>query len=115
MSLFLSLEEVSRERCVSSPVRDQGQQGSCTSFAITALREFLEIKNGTPDPWIQLSPAFEYYQERQLEKTVSDCQAGAMIRDDLKVLKKPGVCSEAGHPPSVPAFERRLVPLCVSV
>ncbi len=79
----------------ASPVRDQGQQGSCTGFAITALREFLEIKHGTPSPWVELSPAFEYYQERQLEGSVDDCQAGAMIRDGLKVLKNTGVCPEA--------------------
>ncbi|GHO90705.1 peptidase C1 [Reticulibacter mediterranei] len=81
-----------------SPVRDQGQQGSCTGFAITALREFLEIKSGIPNPWILLSPAFEYYQERQLEGTTSNCQAGAMIRDGLKVLKNLGVCSDEDAP-----------------
>src|SRR5258708_5678605 len=63
-----------------SPVRDQGQEGSCTGFAITALREFLEIKQGTPSSWVELSPAYEYYQERNLEGNVNDCQAGAMIR-----------------------------------
>lgn len=78
-----------------SPVRDQGQQGSCTGFAITALREFLEIKQGRPNPWVELSPAYEYYQERKLEGTVNDCEAGAMIRDGFKVLKKTGVCPEA--------------------
>ena len=81
-----------------SPVRDQGQQGSCTGFAITALREFLEIKSATPNPWVELSPAFEYYQERSLESTLDDCQAGAIIRDGLKVLKSIGVCPEADHP-----------------
>jgi C1A family cysteine protease len=81
-----------------SPVRDQGQQGSCTGFAITALREFLEIKNGTPSPWVELSPAYEYYQERNLEGTVNDCQAGAMIRDGMKVLKNRGVCPEVDDP-----------------
>lgn len=78
-----------------SPVRDQGQQGSCTGFAITALREFWEIKQGKPNPWVELSPAYEYYQERKLEGTVNDCEAGAMIRDGFKVLKKTGVCPEA--------------------
>lgn len=81
-----------------SPVRDQGQEGSCTGFAITALREFLEIKQGTPSSWVELSPAYEYYQERNLEGHVNDCQAGAMIRDGLKVLKNIGVCPEADDP-----------------
>ncbi len=37
-------------RSLCSPVRDQGQLGSCTAFAMgTGLREFLEI-NSTPGP-----------------------------------------------------------------
>jgi C1A family cysteine protease len=82
----------------ASPVRDQGQQGSCTGFAITALREFLEIKHDSPSPWVELSPAFLYYQERLLEGSVEDCQAGAYPRDGFKVLKNIGVCPEADHP-----------------
>ena len=81
-----------------APVRDQGQQGSCTGFSITALREFLETKNGIPNPCVELSPAFEYYQERKLEETANNCQAGAMIRDGLKVLKNIGVCPEVDDP-----------------
>ncbi len=81
-----------------SPVRDQGQQGSCTGFAFTALREFLELKHGTPAPWVELSPTFLYYQERQREGSVDNCNAGAYPRDGLKVLKKIGVCPEADDP-----------------
>jgi C1A family cysteine protease len=86
-------------RNVCSPVRDQGQQGSCTGFALAVgLREFLEIKAGKPSPWVALAPAFVYYEERSLEHSVGNCDAGAMIRDGLKVLAKSGACPEADDP-----------------
>lgn len=85
-------------RSLCSPVRDQGQQGSCTGFAISALREFLENKTGKPSPMQTVSPAYIYYHERKLEGSVGDCDAGAYPRDGLKVLKKLGVCPESDHP-----------------
>jgi C1A family cysteine protease len=81
-----------------SPVRDQGQQGSCTGFALTALREFWEIRTGKPAPFVQLSPAFVYYYERRIEHTVNDCDAGAAIRDGLKVLRAVGAAPEEDDP-----------------
>ncbi len=77
-----------------TPVRDQGQQGSCTGFALTALREFLEKKSGTPNPPVVLSPAFVYYEERKREGSIGDCDAGAYPRDGFKVLKAMGACPE---------------------
>ena len=68
-------------------MKDLGQQSSRTGFALTALREFLQNKTGQPSPMVELSPAFIYYEERRLEGTVNDCQAGAMPRDGFKVLK----------------------------
>lgn len=85
-------------RSLCSPVRDQGHQGSCTGFALAALREFLENKTGVPDPMAVVSPAFIYYEERRLEGSTGDCDAGAYPRDGLKVLKKMGVCPEADAP-----------------
>ncbi len=81
-----------------SPVRDQGQQGSCTGFALTALREFMEIKSGAPNSFTPLSPAFVYYEERQKEGTTGNCNAGAMIRDGFRVLKSIGACPEGDDP-----------------
>jgi C1A family cysteine protease len=82
-----------------SPVRDQGNQGSCTGFALAVgLREFLENKTGQPSPSVTLSPAFVYYEERAREHSTANCDAGAIIRDGMKVLKKSGVCPESDDP-----------------
>ncbi len=85
-------------RNLCSPVRDQGQLGSCTGFAMgTGLREFLEIKCGSPSPMVELAPMFLYYEERKLEHTIQE-DSGAAIRDGLKVLAKIGVCPEVDYP-----------------
>lgn len=88
-----------------SKVRDQGELGSCTGFAMSYLREFMERKNLPASSWIQkllfrmylLSPLFLYYQERVLEGTVNQ-DSGAEIRDGMKVLATMGVCREYKHP-----------------
>jgi len=90
-----------RELC--SPVRDQGQLGACTGFAITAMREFWELKCQSPTPMVVLSPLFVYYQERLLENTINQ-DAGAMIRDGMKVLTKIGVCPEVDMPYDITKF-----------
>ncbi|HEX7556746.1 MAG TPA: C1 family peptidase, partial [Leptolinea sp.] len=92
-----------RNQC--SPVRDQGQLGSCTGFAIAAgLREFLLLKLGLP--LVPLAPLFVYYEERFLEHTVQQ-DAGAQPRDGLKVLAKIGVSPEADDPYNVAAFTNK--------
>lgn len=85
-------------RGLCSPVRDQGQQGSCTGFALTALREFMENKTKNGNGFVELSPAFVYYEERQKEGTLTNCDAGARIRDGLKTLNHMGVCPEVDDP-----------------
>ncbi len=104
-----------------SPVRDQGQLGACTGFAIAVgMREFLQNATPTPTPpsngcsplsWVQalfaapklrlalvpLSPLFLYYQERVLEGSVNE-DAGAEPRDGFKVLNQMGCATEATWP-----------------
>lgn len=76
-----------------SPVRDQGQLGSCTGFAIAVgMREFLVRKTFTKRT-TKLSPLWLYYQERVLEDSVSQ-DAGAEPRDGFKTLLNLGVCTE---------------------
>ncbi len=89
-----------RPQC--SPVRDQGQLGSCTGFAIAVgLREFLQIKQG--GSFIPLSPLFLYYEERKIEHTTNQ-DAGAQPRDGMAVLAKMGCAPEADDPYDVTKF-----------
>lgn len=73
-----------------SPVVDQGELGSCTANAIVSgLREYLLLRSGKP--FKPLSRLFLYWHERQVEGTIEE-DAGASLRDGMKLLQKLGVC-----------------------
>jgi C1A family cysteine protease len=72
-------------------VYDQGQLGSCTANAIGGAFEFELLKQGEPD--FVPSRLFIYYNERVIERTVSE-DSGAQLRDGMKTLAKQGVCAE---------------------
>jgi C1A family cysteine protease len=80
------------------PVWDQGQLGSCTAFALTAAVAFLHGFTGS-QLWL-------YYKERVLEHTTRQ-DAGAMIRDGIKVLAKTGLPPEDAWPYDVAKFAKR--------
>ncbi|MEB3103665.1 C1 family peptidase [Ferviditalea candida] len=72
------------------PVVDQGELGSCTANAIVrGLREYLLLQSGRP--FERLSRLYLYWHERQVEGTVGQ-DAGASLRDGMKLLQKLGVC-----------------------
>jgi C1A family cysteine protease len=75
-----------RENC--PPIWDQGNQGSCTSQAGCACRSML-----TNDSKLELSRAFLYYQEREIEGKTSE-DSGATIRDICKATQKFGICTD---------------------
>lgn len=80
------------------PVWDQGQLGSCTAFALTAAVAFLHGFTGS-QLWL-------YYKERVMEHTTRQ-DAGAMIRDGIKVLAKAGLPPEPAWPYDIAKFARR--------
>lgn len=83
-------------RAKMAPVVDQGQLGSCTANAMASgMREYYLNRDGIPD--VGLSRLYLYYKERELEGTVTE-DAGAFIRDGLKVLQQTGVCPEINWP-----------------
>lgn len=85
-----------------SAVRDQGQLGSCTGFAMgTGLRETLTNMAGVQAK--QVSPLFLYYQERVLENTVTE-DSGASMADGMNVLLNTGVCLESTIPYNIAKF-----------
>jgi C1A family cysteine protease len=77
-----------------SPVRNQGQFGSCTSFATMGLQEFLLKKQGR---FTAQAPAFNWYQSRR--------QTGSKGKDDgvptefaVKMLDAYGSVPESDFP-----------------
>lgn len=79
-----------RELCPA--VYDQGQEGSCTANAGCAARVML-MGNIT----LNLSRAFLYYEERNLEGTTSE-DSGANIRDICKATQNFGICEDVLMP-----------------
>eukprot|EP00438_Fugacium_kawagutii_P034577 Skav211773 [mRNA] locus=scaffold6791:2856:6586:- [translate_table: standard] len=82
-----------------------GHLGSCTANALAAAFHFTLHKQNVPvfhcakvenhADFVDFTPSrlFIYYNERYVEGSV-DRDAGAMIRDGIKVMEKLGVCPE---------------------
>lgn len=79
-------------RPLCPPVYDQGRIGSCTANAIAAALEFCQIKQGLKN--FTPSRLFIYWNERNAEGTTSR-DAGAVIRDGIKVVNTVGACKES--------------------
>jgi C1A family cysteine protease len=89
-----------RAKC--PPVYDQGDLGSCTGNAIAAAVQFDREKQGLQPDFVP-SRLFIYYNERVIEGTV-DTDAGANIRDGIKVVAKLGAPPEPEWPYDIHAF-----------
>lgn len=85
-------------------IYDQGQLGSCTGNGIARAMEASAIKQG--DPAVTPSRLFIYYYERVIEGTV-DQDAGAQIRDGIKVVATKGVPPETAWPYDIDKFAVR--------
>jgi C1A family cysteine protease len=90
-------------------VYDQGDLGSCTGQAIAGAVAFAHRKVESTD--LDPSRLFIYYNERELEGTVSE-DAGASIRDGIKVCNQFGVCPEALWPYIISKFAIKPPPNC---
>jgi len=88
-------------RASCSPIVDQGELGSCTANAIASgLREYWENQIGKLTP---LSRLWLYWQERNIEGSVNE-DAGAQIRDGMKVLQQIGCAPEVDWPYDITKF-----------
>ena len=82
-------------------VYDQGQLGSCTANAIAGAMEFEQMKqNLTVYPPSRL---FIYFHERKAEGTIAK-DAGAQIRDGIKVVASIGAPPEVLWPYDIQKF-----------
>jgi C1A family cysteine protease len=92
------------ERRLFSPVENQDVLGSCTGHAFVGAMEYLE--NQQREDFVRLSRLFVYFNERLLEGTTRS-DAGAQIRDGVRVLAKYGVCDEKLWPYDEKRFRHR--------
>lgn len=83
------------------PVYDQGDLGSCTANGTAACYEYEQKKQGLID--FTPSRLFIYYGEREIEGSTG-YDAGAEIRDGMKVLNHLGVPDEKLWPYDVGSF-----------
>ncbi|MGM9691734.1 MAG: C1 family peptidase [Alloprevotella sp.] len=85
-----------------APIKDQGQIGACTVFAVTSIFEYI-IKKSTqnvPD----LSESFVYYNVRRA-KGEERTDTGSSFQDVIKSIGTEGICTEELHPYSKPLRE----------
>ena len=83
-------------------VKDQGEIGACTVFAISSIYEYI-LKRNT-DEETDLSESFVYYNVRNLKgKELED--TGSSFQDVIASIGEQGICTEALHPYTRPLNE----------
>jgi C1A family cysteine protease len=92
------------------PIYDQGELGSCTANAIGAVMQFMQKKQKRET--FMPSRLGIYYLEREMEGTV-DSDAGAMLRDGIKVVNKHGVWPETMQPYDIAKFRNPPAKKCL--
>ncbi|MDE6109656.1 MAG: C1 family peptidase, partial [Muribaculaceae bacterium] len=77
------------------PVLDQGALGSCTSFAVAAMCEYIINRNSGEAPGIPLSRQFLFYHTNVAP---GRADGGSSFHDQLDVASRLGVCAEELYP-----------------
>jgi hypothetical protein len=72
------------------PIRNQGNEGSCTGFSTVAAWDY-------DDPTYSGSPQFQYYNSRLLQGTTST-DSGSTISTAVRALATYGLCQETTWP-----------------
>lgn len=105
--IYLSLPSSVDHTAEMSPVKDQGQLGSCVGFAVTAMKEWQEqqehlqeIESGKTykrkEENYDLSEAWVYWNAKKIDPWPGE--EGTSIRYAMKVLNKIGVPTEKAWP-----------------
>lgn len=74
-----------------APIRNQGKQGSCASFAVSSVIEVLRHDHN------RYSPAFLYWTAREANGVTHE-DSGASLYDVIKGATRKGVCKEESMP-----------------
>jgi len=78
-----------------SPVRDQGDEGTCVSFAsASGMKEYQELIDY--EKLVELSPRFVYSECKKIDGMPKE--EGTTIRAAMQVLENKGVCQEKFWP-----------------
>lgn len=72
-------------------VKNQGEKGACSAFALVSILEYILKKNSKSEP--DLSEEFVYYNVRKNKGTVGE-DSGSSLMEVLKSLSEDGVCHE---------------------
>lgn len=80
-----------------SPIRDQGEEGSCVGHAVGGCFDYLDRIDDTPKEYVSCSPRDVYYKAR-LERGDENSDSGAEIRLAIKAVARDGVCPDACWP-----------------
>lgn len=76
-------------------IKDQGEAGACSAFALVSIFEAILKKNNQPD--IDLSEQFVYYNARRLDGQ-EKADAGSSLFSALQTMIKDGICLENYFP-----------------
>jgi hypothetical protein len=79
----------------AGPIKDQGEEGSCTGHAFSSAREWMARKYEKTAP--TLSPQFLYVEELIANGSFPN-DAGAMPRNGCQVLTAKGCCETSLYP-----------------
>jgi len=90
-----------------SPIRSQGNRGTCVAFAMTAVHEFYRKQSGNPQDF---SEQFLYHLTKQIDGIPAAC--GTYAVKAAQVLNNTGECREATWPynPAPPCNNNGVMP-----
>lgn len=101
----LPVSTSNRRHKATPAIYDQGALGSCTANAIGAAFEYITRRERAVEDFTPSRLAI-YYEERRIERTI-ESDAGAEIRDGMRVISCIGAAPESLWPYAIERFTQR--------